>query len=437
MDEHSLSPLDQAHALRLAGDEQAALRLAIACAQGAPDAPGPIGLLARVLVDQDRTLRASEIAARLVEAYVRRGDLPGAVVASTLALDAGEDQTLLLARIAKAFGRGSSRLSDVSPSPPPVLRNVQLGPELAKLPLDALYARAEETVTAYLAAKDSAPADAKLPKLPLFSALEPSVLERLLSAIRVEEISGDNEIVRQGDVGGEAFVVARGLLRVVRREGGDETLLAQLGPGAMFGEMALISDSPRSASVIAREAAQLLVLDRSELERAAAQAPGLGQELSAFCRTRMQANLVRHARVLSGLSPPDRQALLDQLPMRMFEAGEVLIQRDQEAQSILLLASGAVAVSVPEGSDRLVLASLGPGDVVGEISMILRRPASADVTALHPTVAYEIGREALPTLMRAHPPLLVELYQLATRRDDEIRAATDTEVLALEDLVLV
>jgi CRP-like cAMP-binding protein len=94
-------------------------------------------------------------------------------------------------------------------------------------------------------------------------------------------------------------------------------------------------------------------------------------------------------------------------------------------------------VSVPVGSDRLVLASLGPGDVVGEISMILRRPASADVTALHPTVAYEIGREALLTLMRAHPPLLVELYQLATRRDDEIRAATDSEVLAVEDLVLV
>jgi CRP-like cAMP-binding protein len=437
MDEHPLSPLDQAHALRLAGDEPAAMRLAIACAQSVPDAPGPIALLARVLVDQDRTLRASEIAARLVDAHVRRGDLPSAVVSSTLALDAGEDQTPLLARIAKAFGRGSARLSDASPSPPPVLRNVQPDAELSKLSGDALYARAEETVTTYLAATESAPADAKLPTLPLFSALAPSVLEQLLSTIRVEEISGDNEIVRQGDVGAEAFVVARGLLRVVRRQGGDETLLAQLGPGAMFGEMALISDSPRSASVVAGEAAQLLVLDRGELERAAAHAPALGQELSAFCRARMMTNLERHARVLSGLAPAVRHELLQQLPVRVFEAGEVLIQRDQEARSILLLASGAVSVSVPEGGETLVLASLGPGDVVGEISMILRRPANADVTALHATVAYEISREALATLMRAHPALLVELYELATRRDDEIRAATDTEVIDAEDLVLV
>jgi cAMP-dependent protein kinase regulator len=437
MDEHPLSPLDQAHALRLAGDEQAAVRLAIACARSVPDAPGPIALLARVLVDQDKTLRASEIAARLVEAHVRRGDLPSAVVSSTLALDAGEDQTLLLERIAKAFGKGSPRLGEASSSPPPVWRDVQTEPELAKLQGDALYARAEETVTAYLASRDSAPVGAKLPTLPLFSALAPDVLARLLSAIRVEEISGDNEIVRQGDVGSEAFVVARGLLRVVRREGGDETLLAQLGPGAMFGEMALISESPRSASVIASEPAQLLVLDRSELERAAAHAPELAQELSAFCRARMQANLVRHARVLSGLSPEQRHKLLNELPIRVFEAGDLLIQRDQEAQSILLIASGAVSVSVPEGSDRLVLATLGAGDVVGEISLILRRPANADVTALHATVAYEISRDALPQLMRAHPPLLVELYQLATRRDDEIRAATDTEVLAAEDLVLV
>jgi cAMP-dependent protein kinase regulator len=437
MTEHSLSPLDQAHALRLAGDELAALRLAIACAEALPEAPGPIALIARVLVDQDKTLRASEIAARLVEAGIRRGDLPGAVIASTLALDAGEDPKPLLASLAKAFGKGSPRLSDASPSPPPMPRSVQVDANLQKLAGDALFQRADEVVARYLASPDSAKADVKLPTLPLFSALEPKLLLGLLSAIRVEEISSDNEIVRQGDVGHEAFVVARGMLRVVRREGGDETQLAQLGPGSIFGEMALISESPRSASVIALEPAQLLVLDRAELERAASHTPALAQELSAFCRARMQTNLARHARVLSGLPLSARHQLLEQLPVRMFETGDLLIERDQEAERILLLASGAVSVSVPEGSDRLVLASLAAGDVVGEISMILRRHASADVIAMYPTVAYEISREALQTLMRAHPQLLVELYTLATRRDDEIRAATETELLAADDLVLV
>ncbi len=437
MTEHSLSPLDQAHALRLAGDEAAALRLGITCALAMPDAPGPVALLARVLVDRDKTLQAAQIAARLVDANIRRGDLPAAVIASTLALDAGEDQAPLLRSVAQAFAKNSPRLSDASPSPPPMPREVSVSPELQKLGGDALLARAEEVVSAYLTRPDAAKADAKLPTLPLFSALAPELLVRLLKAVRVEEVSGGNEIVRQGDVGSEAFVVARGLLRVVRREGGDETLLAQLGPGAIFGEMALISEAPRSAAVIALEPTQLLVLDRAELERAAMQEKALAQELSAFCRARMQANLARHARVLSGLNVAARAELLTELPVRLFERGEHLIQRDQEAESILLLASGGVSVSVPEGSDRLVLASLGPGDVVGEISMILRKPASADVIASYPTVAYEITRDALFTLMRKHPPLLVELYQLATRRDDEIRAATESELLTADDLVLV
>jgi cAMP-dependent protein kinase regulator len=437
MTEHALSPLDQAHALRLAGDEAASLRLAITCAVAMPDAPGPIALIARVLVDRDKTLQAAQIAARLVDANIRRGDLPAAVIASTLALDAGEDQAPLLTKVAQAFAKGSPRLSDASPSPPPMPREVTVGPELQRVSGDALIARAEEVVSAYLARSDPASADARLPTLPLFSSLAPELLVRLLKAVRVEEISGDNEIVRQGDVGSEAFVVARGLLRVVRREGGDETTLAQLGPGAIFGEMALISEAPRSASVIALEPAQLLVLDRAELERAAMHEKALAQELSAFCRERMQANLARHARVLSGLTMNARRELLLELPIRLFERGERLIQRDQEAERILLLSSGGVSVSVPEGNDRLVLASLGPGDVVGEISMILRKPASADVIASYPTVAYEITREALFTLMRKHPPLLVELYQLATRRDDEIRAATETELLTADDLVLV
>jgi CRP-like cAMP-binding protein len=437
MTEHVLSPLDQAHAHRLGGDEQAALRLAIACARATLEAPGPVALVARVLVDQDRTLLGAEIAARLVDAYVRRGDLPGAMVASTLALDAGEDQAPLIAVIAKAFGKGSRRLGNGTQRPPPIHHKEVVANALSKLSGDELYAEAEEVMRAYLASSDPVPNDSSLPELPLFAALPPKELGRLLAAVRVEEVSGGQEVVRQDDQGQEAFVVARGVLKVVRRTGGDETILAQLGPGAMFGEMALMSAAPRSASVIALEPTQLLVLGRAELERAAEGAPELSRELSLFCRGRMQANLMRHARVLSGLPMAQRAELLNALEMRFFEPEEPLIQREQEAESIYLIASGAVFVSVPEGQERLVLATLGAGDVVGEISLVLRRPASADVVAMYPTVAYELTREQLRTLMRKYPALLVELYELATRRDDEIRAVSEEESLAADAEILV
>ncbi len=439
MTHHALSPLDQAHAHRLAGETSAALRLGIACAKAAPDSPGPIALLARVLVDEARTVIGPEIAARLVDAGVRRGDLPGAFIASQIALDAGEDHMPLVIQIAQSFGQGSRRLADVTRMPPPFPQQLTMPAALARLDGDALFAQAEATLTTYLSAPDPVPEDSPLPTLALFGALAPPALAQLLKAIRIEEVSAGDEIVRQGDEGREAFVVARGLLSVVRLQGADETVLARLGPGSILGEMALMSSAPRSASVRALEPAQLLVLEREQLERAAAQAPDLGRELSAFCHQRMKQNLVRQARVLSGLPPAVRADLLARLPSRFFEPGEVLIARGQEAERILLVASGSVSVSIPEGGDVLVLATLGAGEVVGEISMILRQPATADVRALCPTLAFEITRERLRELMRELPALLVELYDLATRRDDEVRSAVanEHELLDERDVILV
>jgi CRP-like cAMP-binding protein len=429
MSEHALSPLDQAHAHRLDGHEEAALRLAIACARSTPDAPGPVALIARVLVEREQQFEVSKVAGRLVDAFVRRGDLPSAVVASTIALDAGEPQRPLLQRIAGAFAKDASKAGGGSLHPPPFPVEPPMSPDLGKLTGEELFAEAKRTLDAYVALTDPV-SDEKKPDLPLFGTLNTKELQQLLSAIRVEEVSSGHEIVRQDDPGNEAFVVARGALQVVRRQGADETVLAQLGPGAIFGEMALISESPRSASVVALEPAQLLVLARDELERAAEEAPALSQQLSAFCHGRMHANLVRTARVLSGLSEADRVALLPQLDSVVFEPGQRIIHRDEEASTLYLLASGAVSISVPEDGERLVLATLGPGEVIGEMSLILRRVASADVTALYPTVAYGIDRDKLKALMRTYPALLVELYDLATRRDDEIRA-TPSEVTTL------
>ena len=71
-----------------------------------------------------------------------------------------------------------------------------------------------------------------------------------------------------------------------------------------------------------------------------------------------------------------------------------------------------------------------------EMSLILRRPATADVTAQYPTLTYELTRERLGELMRSYPALLVELYELATRRDEEFRAEPTDETLPADDVLV-
>ena len=84
-----ISQLDEAHGLRLRGEREAALRVAASRLRAAREDLGAAMLLARLLLDFDRAQVAGELGARLVDARLRRGDLPNAWVAAQIALEAG------------------------------------------------------------------------------------------------------------------------------------------------------------------------------------------------------------------------------------------------------------------------------------------------------------------------------------------------------------
>ncbi len=434
----STSPLDRAHAARLNGDLDGALRLATALLEHDTSQLGAAALITTTLVAEDRGLIAGEAALRLVDAFIRRGDLPQALVAARTAARAGDDAEPLFATIAAAFGKGSKRVADVSASPPPLPDDVEVPKAIAALKGEALFARAEAAIEKWLATDDPLATDTSLPRLPLFGDLEPKPLASLLAAFEVRDVPADREVVAQGDEGTEAFVVARGMLRVIRRDGDEGLTLAILGPGAIFGEMALVSEAPRAAAVTAAEPATLLVIARDALEKVASKAPVVGQMLSQFCRQRMVSNLLRHSAILRAVDVEHREAIIGRFETKHFEAGSALVEEGAEGRGLYLIASGAVEVVGKDADgDELRIAELGPGDVVGEISLVLRRPANATVRALHPTVALELTREELHKVIKAHPTLLAQLYELATQREEETRSVVAQEAFDVEDVVLL
>ena len=107
-------------------------------------------------------------------------------------------------------------------------------------------------------------------ELPLFAGLSASECQDLESRMRRREYTPQQTIVREGGPGDAAFLIISGLVAVRHKDGdsGVEFLLAELGPGQMFGEMALITGKPRGASVVALEQTTCAVLERAEFERA-------------------------------------------------------------------------------------------------------------------------------------------------------------------------
>jgi CRP-like cAMP-binding protein len=118
--------------------------------------------------------------------------------------------------------------------------------------------------------------------------------------------------------------------------------------------------------------------------------------------------------ILAPLSEDEKRQVLLLARRRRFQRGEVVVHRDDPADTMHLIQSGSLAVRVltPLG-DVATLAIVGPGGVVGEMGLI--RPAgmrSATIQALAASETYSLNRETFDRLRRDHPAvdaLLVEI----------------------------
>jgi cAMP-dependent protein kinase regulator len=418
------SPLDRALALLLADETEAALRWSAAVVERDASIPSALILTCRLLSTLGRTEAAVDGFAHSVKRAIDAGNLPLAVAAVGDLRALGVEVDEHLDAIASAFCQGSPRLQESETPPPPLPNLDEFQPLSSFLAGPALLSKATQILHAaqkiYEESELSAPA--LIAPIPLFSQLEKEGLRALVEAFEMITVPADEAVIAEGEEGAEAYIVARGELEVRKAnvDGEPPMVLARLTNGALFGEMALLSRAPRAASVVACRPSILLVAKRDALEAVAERRPDVGVELAAHCRRRMVANLVRTSPVLVAVEPEQRPALVERFATRVFERGEKLVEEGEDVSGLHLIASGEVAVvGHEEGGEPVVLATLGVGHTAGEVALILRRKANADVVAVHPTVTLFLERQDFLTLVRDHPAILHPLYLLAVQRDDE------------------
>lgn len=156
----------------------------------------------------------------------------------------------------------------------PGLVPAEVGPELAKSLVDLANQRGgKDNITAVLvrAAEEAAvPAESAasayklrmetLKNTPLFHFCTHNELLRLSSVMRYRRYEANEALVREGDPGDELFVLLSGRVRLTRQE----KLLSRHRAGETFGEMSLVKRAPRSATVIAEDAVEVLALARKD-----------------------------------------------------------------------------------------------------------------------------------------------------------------------------
>jgi CRP-like cAMP-binding protein len=146
--------------------------------------------------------------------------------------------------------------------------------------------------------------------------------------------------------------------------------------------------------------------------------------------------LLANMPLFAGLTKRQLAAIAKLVDHRTFEAGAVLIREQQHGQRLILIRSGTAAVTrrgvvardgggVQQGADRR-LGTVGPGDIVGELSLIDGHAASASVTAETPLDTMLLYRTRFNKLLSSMPELYPRLLIGMAARIRSIDHRTDT-----------
>jgi len=177
----------------------------------------------------------------------------------------------------------------------------------------------------------------------MFSALNPEELNIVLDAMQhVVKHHGEN-IIKEGDDGDNLYVVEKGTLDCTKIFHGktEPTHLKEYHPGDAFGELALLYNCPRAATITAKTDAELWSLDRKTFNH-------IVKDAAAVKREKYE-DFLSKVRILSNMEEYERSKLADALKEQWFETDEFVIREGEEGNSFYMIMNGeAIATKTIE-----------------------------------------------------------------------------------------
>ena len=229
--------------------------------------------------------------------------------------------------------------------------------------------------------------------LPLFEEVPVEVLNELAGRVRLRSITPGQPVVRQGDRPDAFYVVRQGLLEVIEEDPdtGNERVLGTLERGESFGELGLIEQAPRAATVRAAEQAELFEVDKGTFDQLLAEMT----HVPDFAPTLQAAAELRSLPPFAHLDQAGIAELRDHGSWEAIPPGEVVVEEGEIGDAFYAVASGQVEV-VQDGSR---IRTLGPGSFFGEVALLLDVPRTATVRALTAVRAFRLDREGFDRLV--------------------------------------
>jgi CRP-like cAMP-binding protein len=239
-------------------------------------------------------------------------------------------------------------------------------------------------------------------------------LNAMLDAAEALSVNRGQIVLRRNEGGDDLYVTLTGELRVLAEQDGDVTEVARVHAGEVFGEMAVINDAPRSASIEAATPARLLRVPGS-LFRSFARQAALVTTLPDVWRKRAALEAVP---MLRHTSVTTRNVLAQHAVERTIEPGATLIREGSRSNTVFVLVAGRVQVY--KGHDPLLVDGapviVEPGTFLGETAPFLHKARNASIVAIDECEVLAVRGADFARVVESSPQLFRCISQIVKAR---------------------
>jgi CRP-like cAMP-binding protein len=244
---------------------------------------------------------------------------------------------------------------------------------------------------------------------PLFSALTKQERRSISAEMRSETFQKGERITVESAPSEAMYFVESGWVRILSEQAGRKVILANLGTGAILGEVDLLLDRPYSTTSEAASEVELLCLSKSDLQAVITKEPSIGLKLSAA----LGSKVVQVTQYLAEyrlpeipffgqLSMESLLGLAEKLQVETYESGDSICWLGEPGEAMYIIETGEVEVILAAESDEVPL-PLTEGDLLGEMALLANKPHAATYRAASEVVLWALSRADFEELVSEHP----------------------------------
>uniref|UniRef100_UPI003AAAC2B0 mitochondrial carnitine/acylcarnitine carrier protein isoform X1 n=1 Tax=Centroberyx gerrardi TaxID=166262 RepID=UPI003AAAC2B0 len=232
----------------------------------------------------------------------------------------------------------------------------------------------------------------------LFKTLDQEQFSEVLDGMFEVLVKPQEHIIDQGDDGDNFYVIERGVYDIVVQKDGVSVCVGQYDNKGSFGELALMYNTPRAATIIATQEGALWGLDRATFHRLIVK--------NNAKKRRMYEAFIECVPLLKSLELSERMRIVDVLGARVFKAGERILMQGELADCFYIVESGEVKIMIKsktkagqQDNTEVEVARCTRGQYFGELALVTNKPRAASVYAVGETKCLVIDIQAFERLL--------------------------------------